>query len=139
MDNIFEGKGIIINNLQHLSATEAYECCKNGAIIIDVREELMSKVKTFDVPDVKNFPLKKLPLQVNELPTDRYMIFADATGLRSKQAVDIANKNGYTKIANLAGGLVEWERDGMPVNTYKKLLVGSRNKGEIVDKNVFRR
>lgn len=139
MEDIFKGKGITTNNILHLSATDAYECCKNGAIIIDVREELMSQIKTFDIVETKSFPLKKLPLQIKDLPTDRYLIFADATGLRSKTAVELAKEQGYTKIANLAGGLVEWERDGMPVNTYKKLLVGSRNKGEIIDKNAFRR
>ena len=135
MENIFEGKGMIINNLRHLTAKEAYDCCQNGAVIIDVREEFMSSVKTFDVPEIKIFPLKKLSKQITNLPNDKYLVFADATGVKSKPAMEFAHEEGYTKIANLAGGLVEWERDGMPVITYKNLLVSSRNKCEFIDKN----
>lgn len=136
MENIFEGKGMIINNLRHLTAKEAFECCQNDAIIIDVREEFMSSMKTFDVPEIKVFPLKKLSETVNKLPKDKYLIFADATGVKSKPAMEFAYKEGYTNIANLAGGLVEWDRDGMPVITYKNLLVSSRNKCEFVNKNI---
>ena len=136
MENIFEGKGMIINDLRHLTAKEAYECCKNGAIIIDVREEFMSTVKTFDVPEINIFPLKNLSESVAKLPKDKYLIFADATGVKSKPAMEFAHKNGYAKIANLAGGLVEWDRDGIPVITYKKLLVGGRNKCKFLDTHI---
>ena len=49
--------------------------------------------------------------------TDRYIIFADAVGLRSKEAVIFLKGKGYDKIANMAGGIVDWERDGLPIAT----------------------
>lgn len=135
MKDIFEGKGNIINNLRHLSAKEAYECCELGAIVIDVREEFMSHVKTFDVPVINIFPLKKLSEQVHKLPTESFLIFADATGVKSKPAMEFAASEGYTKIANLAGGLLEWERDGFPTLTYQKIKVDGRNRCEFIIKN----
>ena len=123
MKDIFEGKGIITNNLRSLSSSEAYECCKNGAIIIDVRDEYMSHIKTFDVPEIMIFTHRNLTETINELPTDKYLIFADATGIKSKYALDLAHDNGYTKIANLAGGLVEWEKDGTPTITHQRIRV----------------
>jgi len=134
MNDIFEGKGIVINSLKHLSAKEAYNCCKQGAILIDVREEFMSHVKTFDVPEIMVLPLRKLSELIEQLPLDKYLIFADASGVKSKPAMEFAIEAGYNKIANLAGGLLEWERDGMPTITYQKIIVGGRNRCEFIDK-----
>ncbi|MDA3890083.1 MAG: rhodanese-like domain-containing protein [Salinivirgaceae bacterium] len=131
---MFTGKGNTINNLKHLSPKQALECCNNGAIIIDVREEFMSHVKTFDVPEIKVFPLKKMSELVGKLPKDKFLIFADATGVKSKPAMEFASKNGYAQIANLAGGLLEWERDGLPTITYQKIKVSGRNKCEFLHK-----
>jgi hypothetical protein len=44
------------------------------------------------------------------------MIFADAAGLHSKEAVLLLMEKGFTgRIANMAGGLIEWERDELPL------------------------
>jgi rhodanese-related sulfurtransferase len=132
MENLFEGVGITINNFKHLTPTEAYECCKKGAVIIDVREEYMSHVKTFDVPEIEIFPLRLLSENIKKLPKDKFLIFADATGIKSKPAMEFAAEERYKNIANLAGGLVEWERDGMPTNTYQRIRVRGSNKYEFV-------
>lgn len=123
MKDIFEGKGIITNNIKNLSSSEAYDCCKNGAVIIDVRDEYMSHIKTFDVAEILIFTHRKLSDTIKDLPSNKYLIFADATGIKSKIAVDLAYSKGFTKIANLAGGLVEWERDGMPTITHQRIRV----------------
>jgi predicted sulfurtransferase len=49
------------------------------------------------------------------LPQDKYLIFADTVGLRSKEAVVLLKDKGFKKIANMAGGIVDWERDGFPL------------------------
>jgi len=135
MKNIFEGKGNTIINLKHLSASEAYECCKLGAILIDVREEFMSHIKTFDVPEILIYPLRTFKEDISHLPKERYLLFADATGVKSRPAMEFAYQQGFTTIANLAGGLVEWERDGLPTLTYQKLIVSGKNKCEFVHKD----
>jgi rhodanese-related sulfurtransferase len=134
MDNLFKNKGNIINGAIHLSPKEAYEACKKGAIIIDVREEFMSHVKTFDVPEIKIFPLRKFKEQIELLPSGQYLIFADATGVKSKPALEYALEKGFTNISNMAGGLVAWERDGLPTLTYQRLRVSGRNKCEFIHK-----
>jgi predicted sulfurtransferase len=53
------------------------------------------------------------------------MIFADTVGLRSKEAVIFLKEKGFKKIANMAGGIVDWERDGLPV----KLNINERLTG----------
>lgn len=132
--NMFKSIGIKINKFTHLSPTEAYDCSKKGAVFIDVREEFMSHVKTFDVPEIQICPLKNLSELITKLEKDKYLIFVDATGVKSKPAMEFASQNGFTKIANLAGGLLEWERDGLPTLTYQKIKVSGRNKCEFLHK-----
>ena len=135
MNEVFEGKGIIIHELRHLSPQEALNCSKQGAIFIDVREEFMSHVKTFDVDDIRIFSLRKFKQQFHLLPTDQPLIFADATGVKSKSAAEYAQSQGLTQIANLAGGLLQWERDGMPTLTYQTIKVNGRNRCEFIHKD----
>ncbi len=134
MNTIFADKGIIINNIRHLSPTEAHAFLMDDAILIDVREEFMSHIKTFDVPEILIFPFSKFGKLIKDLPKDKALIFADATGVKSKPAVEIVSREGFKNIANLAGGILEWERDGLPVITYQKIKVTGRNKCEFVDK-----
>jgi len=135
MKDIFEGKGMIINQLKHISPADVYTCCQQGAVIIDVREEFMSHVKTFDVKDIRIFPLRTFKEDFHLLPTGMALIFADATGVKSKSAAEYARLQGLTQIANLAGGLLEWERDGMPTITYQTIKVDGRNRCEFIHKD----
>jgi rhodanese-related sulfurtransferase len=51
-----------------------------------------------------------------QLPQEKPMIFADASGIHSKEAVKFLMDKGFgSRIANMAGGLIEWERDELPL------------------------
>jgi len=117
MKSLFDNYGFLINEILNVSPREAFELCGEGAVIVDVREEYLNNFKKIDVPEILFLPLSKLIQQISELPKDRYLVFADSVGLRSKEAVVILKGKGYNKIANMAGGIVDWERDGLPVVT----------------------
>jgi len=51
MKNFFEGYGFTIDGMLHLSPREANELCQKGAILLDLRLELLLKNKLFDVPE----------------------------------------------------------------------------------------
>lgn len=126
MDDLFRDKGIFSSGMLHVSAHEAYEICKQGGILIDVREDYLLGYKLFDVEQVIYCPYSIITKKYNELPKDKALIFADATGIHSKEAVQFMIEKGYEKIANLAGGLVEWERDGVSIKTdITEMLSGS--------------
>jgi len=120
MHNFFEGYGMKSSDILHVSPREAVELCKRGALLVDVREEYMNRFKMFDVNDLIFCPLSILEKNYNDLPKDNPLIFADASGLKSKEAARILMKRGVSNIANLAGGIVEWERDGCPLVIDKK-------------------
>lgn len=120
MNNLFENYDIFSGNMLHLSPKDTFDLCQKGAVIVDVREDFMIGYKKFEVPSVLYFPLSEINTNFNKLPTDKHLIFADAAGLRSKEAVILLNEKGFNNIANMAGGLVEWERDGLPLQVNSK-------------------
>jgi len=126
MKNLFENNGIISDNILHLSPKEVFELCQKGAVLVDVREEFMIGYKKFEVPIVIYLPLTELKTNFDKLPINKYIIFADAAGLRSKEAATFLVNKEFKNIANMAGGLVEWERDKLPLKTNnKEKLTGS--------------
>jgi rhodanese-related sulfurtransferase len=116
MDELFLGKGFDNAGIRNLTPRETLDICRKGAILIDVREEYMNRFKMIDVPEVIYCPFSILEETYQNLPTDKPMIFTDAAGLRSKEAVRFLIDKGFgDHFANMAGGLVEWERDGLPL------------------------
>ncbi len=108
--------GFISSGFLNLSAREAFqEATENDGIIIDVRELRLAGYKRFDVPKVVNIPLSTLIDCYKDLPVDIPLIIADTVGLRSHEAMEFLKGKGFNNIANLAGGIIEWERDGLPV------------------------
>jgi len=113
--NFFSG-GFMSAGIRNVTPHQALALCQKGAIIIDVREDALSRFKMFDVPEVIYCPFSMLAETYLHLPEEKALIFADAAGLHSKEAVKLLMEKGLAnRIANLAGGLVEWERDEMPL------------------------
>ena len=115
--NIFEGMGLYSSGILHLSPKEAFQLYQQGAIMVDVREEYMNRFKMFNVKETIFCPKSILEEAYVELPKDQTLIFADAVGLRSKEAVLYLKERGFDHLANMAGGIVEWERLGLPIKT----------------------
>lgn len=117
MQGLFKNYGFLSGGILNVSPGEAFELCTKGAIIIDVREEYLSNFKLFDVPRIAYFPKSIIDKEYLRLPKDKYLIFADTVGLRSKESALFLKEKGFKKIANMAGGIIDWERDGFPVKT----------------------
>ena len=123
---LFSRAGIEINGIRHLSTNEALVLCKKGVVLVDVREKYMSSFKQFDLENCLKLPLSLLKENPALLLKEEYYIIADAVGLRSKEAVELLKGLGFTNIANLSGGIVAWERNGLSIkvnNSYR--LTGS--------------
>jgi len=117
MNNLFENCGFVSCGILNVSPREAFELCGKGAVMVDVREEYLNNFKNFDVPEILFIPISRLMQELSELPQDKYLICTDTVGLRSKEAVVFLKDKGFGKIANMAGGIVDWERDGLPLKT----------------------
>jgi rhodanese-related sulfurtransferase len=116
MDELFFNDGFKSGGIINLTPRLALAFCQKGALIIDVREAYMNRFKMFDVPEVIYCPFSILEETYHDLPLEKPMIFADSAGLQSKEAIKLLREKGVrVQAANLAGGLVEWERDEMPL------------------------
>lgn len=117
MKEIGFNTGFFAHGVLNLTPKESFELCEKGAMIVDVREEYMNSFKMFKVEKIFYLPYSELDQYFTDLPKDELLIFADAVGLRSREAVLFMNSHGYNNVANMAGGIVDWERDGLPLIT----------------------
>ena len=126
MDNFFEGYGNTIDGVLHLSPKESYELCKKGVTLLDVRPELMVAYKTFDVPEYVHCYHQEFKNYYKHLPKNRPIIIADTVGIRSKEIVIFLTEKGYSQVANMVGGITDWEKDGLPmIMDNQQMLTGS--------------
>jgi rhodanese-related sulfurtransferase len=117
MTDFFANQGLFINGIHHLSPKEALAAIARGAILVDIREEYETGMKAFDVPGVVYLANSSLRDEFEQLTADRPLILADSVGLRSKLAVAFLKERGFVDVANLNGGIVDWDAAGMPTRT----------------------
>ena len=125
MTDPFNGVGMRIQGMVHLSPRDAAPLIEAGALLVDIRRPNYINGKRFGVVNLQYLPLAELKKAWMNLPQDRLHILADNVGTSSKDAVSFLQEKGFTKVANLIGGVLEWERDGFStlVND-DELLVG---------------
>ncbi len=93
-------------------AKDAYD--KREAVWIDVREP--AEWQRGRIPGARLVPLNSLLLAPHEhLKETDSVVFYCAQGIRSAVACEVAAAVGLTRIANLEGGIIEWEAKGYPV------------------------
>lgn len=113
--------------IRHFSSHEAYHLLQSEeAVLLDIRDEYLQGFKCIDVPRVYQIPFSELAEKAATLPPDVFYICADSAGINSKKAAQILLDAGFKQAGNLAGGLVDWEKAGLPVCTdIKERLTGS--------------
>lgn len=101
--------------IKQINPSSALENVKNGSIFIDVREVEEVTEINYDIDNYINIPLGLLEFKLTEVPKDKELIIACRSGGRSQMACNILLKNGYSKLSNLEGGIIGWQRSGNPV------------------------
>ena len=84
-------------------------------LLVDVRET--NELETVRAAGVVHVPLSTFAEGVEALPKDRPLLFICATGKRSLVAAEFAQRHGAEEVANVAGGTVEWQKQGLPVTS----------------------
>jgi rhodanese-related sulfurtransferase len=83
--------------------------------IIDVREPNEYMGDLGHIRGAQLVPLGTLATQAGRLSKDTPTVTVCRSGGRSAQAVVLLEKQGFTKAANLAGGMLAWRAHGLPV------------------------
>jgi rhodanese-related sulfurtransferase len=83
-------------------------------LVVDVREPNEFAAVRLE-REVALVPMSQFAQRWSELPRDRPLILMCAAGGRSAAATAHLLRNGYTDVVNVAGGITQWERTGLPV------------------------
>lgn len=78
------------------------------AVLIDVREPVERDVAR--LPGGLDIPLGQLPDHLDAIPRDRPLILMCHHGVRSAMAAGFLERNGFTGVCNLEGGIDAWSR-----------------------------
>jgi rhodanese-related sulfurtransferase len=98
-----------------ISVAQAAQKRAQGAFILDVREP--SEWVQFHISGATLIPLGDLPNRLNEIPKDREVVVVCRTGHRSALGRDTLNQAGFANVTSMAGGMTEWQAQGLPVAT----------------------
>jgi rhodanese-related sulfurtransferase len=82
-------------------------------LLVDVREP--DEFQTVRVEGAVLLPLSTFMLRYTELPRDRALLVMCAVGGRSSAATAHLLEKGWPDVSNVTGGIVSWERSGLPV------------------------
>jgi sulfur dioxygenase len=84
--------------------------------VVDVREPAEFDGPLGHVPQAQLMPMGALPQRMAELRTDRPVVTVCRSGTRSAQAALQLQKAGFADVANLAGGMLRWRSERLPVS-----------------------
>ena len=102
--------------LREIDAARAHELLsrEDGPVLVDIREP--SEWETGWIPGGLRVPMSELSDQLEE-HRDRTLVIYCAHGNRSRRVADALAEAGYADPVSLAGGIVAWERAGLPIET----------------------
>jgi glyoxylase-like metal-dependent hydrolase (beta-lactamase superfamily II)/rhodanese-related sulfurtransferase len=83
-------------------------------LAIDVRSPRERAEKW--IADTAHNPLNALRAAALGLPRDRPLLVFCAGGYRSSMAASLLQRDGFTNVSELAGGIAAWEAAGLPVS-----------------------
>lgn len=110
------------NFVKELNAEEAFKKIKEGAILIDIRNDEELEVFSFDIPNILHIPQKMIYDKLYKIPNDKTVIIGCNSGARSYFMTYVLSEMNFKNIYNLKGGILDWVEKGLPVlwDNYKK-------------------
>jgi rhodanese-related sulfurtransferase len=86
-------------------------------VLIDVRED--DELATASISFAEHIPMGTVPERLADIPKDEDVVVMCHGGTRSGRVAAYLRQNGYTRVANLAGGIDSWSREIDPtIPTY---------------------
>ena len=85
-------------------------------LVLDVREpwELQTASVAPEGFELLAIPMNQVPQRLAEVPTDRPIACLCHHGTRSQRVALFLAQQGYTDVANIAGGIEAWSRERDP-------------------------
>ena len=83
--------------------------------VVDVRDASEFNDALGHIASARHIPLAELAARSAELDPARPVVAVCRSGTRSAQACVLLGKAGFTQVANLAGGMLRWQAERLPV------------------------
>jgi rhodanese-related sulfurtransferase len=77
-------------------------------LVLDVREPW--ELQLARIPDVVHVPMNQVPARIGELARDANIVVMCHAGGRSMRVAQFLASQGFTNVANLAGGISAWSQ-----------------------------
>jgi rhodanese-related sulfurtransferase len=96
--------------MEHISAPELAAWLADESrpkpLLLDVRENW--EYETCHIDGSTQIPMHLIPIRVSELDDDRDIVCVCHHGARSMQVAAFLERNGFSNISNLTGGVHAW-------------------------------
>jgi rhodanese-related sulfurtransferase len=94
---------------------EALEDLPEPVQVVDVRTPEEYSGPLGHIRGALLLPMDELASRIGELDAARPVVTVCRSGARSAQAATLLGKDGFTRVANLAGGMLRWRARGHAV------------------------
>jgi rhodanese-related sulfurtransferase len=106
----------IIHGIKSVTAAQAVHLInRESGVVVDVCEP--QEYKDGHIPQAVNIPLSGLKNNLKQLEKykEKPIVVSCRSGNRSMRGAVILRKRGFATVYSLAGGLIGWQRDNLPV------------------------
>ena len=100
---------------------------KEGALLIDVRENNEVQELGYDVPNLLHIPLSEFEARYIEVPKDKEVVLVCKSGARSLKATYFLMNHGWTNVFNMQHGILRWVQKGFPTNGTTNSMIENTN------------
>lgn len=107
-----------LDGVKHITPEEAHHAAKNNlAILLDIREDYEWKAEKIDLAEVLYHPMSVIMDRIQHIPDDKLIIVVCTRGERSTKIANLLNHQGFKSVANLDGGINEWKKQNLPIES----------------------
>ena len=95
--------------MQNLSPQELKSLLDQGQVyLLDVRQA--EELEIASIAGAVHIPLNELPARLGELDPQKPVVALCHHGVRSEMAGRVLERNGFTQVAHLSGGIDAWSQ-----------------------------
>ena len=102
---------MFVNEIEAIDLNKKIQDNPDEYKVIDVREA--HEVAQGTIPGATHIPLKTLPFRLDEVESNKPVVFLCHSGQRSAHACMFMTQQGYENVINLRGGVLSWAHSGL--------------------------
>ncbi|WP_292936765.1 rhodanese-like domain-containing protein [Noviherbaspirillum sp.] len=110
------GMGIAhAQDVRSIDVKQAQQMKNQGALLLDVREA--DEYASGHAPGSTLIPVGQLGARLKEIEVfrNKTVVLICRSGRRSTMATEMLRKAGFTDAKNVEGGMIAWEKNGLPL------------------------